>query len=92
MINLIVTVTHFFLLIFKSKKSLICEVAVLKKEVEILKRKRKNRTLTDNYDRVFFILIHLVQNIKDHISIVKPETVLRWQREIIRGNWTYNRI
>ena len=89
MLNFIVTFTKIFLSIFKSKKSLICEIALLKKEIEILKRKRKKRTLTNHYYRLFFTLLNMLTNIKDRISIVKPETVLRWQREIIKNNWTF---
>jgi transposase InsO family protein len=32
----------------------------------------------------------MIANIKDSISIVKPETVLKWQRMIIKKNWTFN--
>jgi len=62
MINFIVTFTKIFLFIFKSKKSLICEIALLKKEIEILKRKK--RTLTKHYDRLFFTILNKVANIK----------------------------
>ncbi|MGD9202438.1 MAG: hypothetical protein PVI26_12805, partial [Chitinispirillia bacterium] len=90
MINLIVAFTNIFLSIFKSKKSLICEIALLKKEIEILKRKRKKRALTNHFDRLFFVFLNKITNIKDHITIVKPETVLRWQkRNIIKRFWTY---
>jgi hypothetical protein len=89
MINLIVAFTSIFLSIFKSKKFLICEIALLKKDVEILKRKKKKRTLTNHFDRLFFVILNKIANIKDHISIVKPETVLRWQRFIIKKFWTY---
>ncbi|MGD9200982.1 MAG: hypothetical protein PVI26_05435 [Chitinispirillia bacterium] len=34
---------NIILLISKSKRNLVCEVALLKKEIEILKRKRKKR-------------------------------------------------
>jgi len=29
-------------------------------------------------------------NIKDKISIVKPETLLKWQRQLIKSFWTFN--
>ena len=40
---------------------------------------------------MFFVILNRVVNIKDKISIVKPETVLKWQRMIIKRLWTYNR-
>ena len=76
---------------FKSKRNLVCEIAMLKKEIEILKRKRKKRIITNHFDRLFFIILNKVTNIKNKISIVKPETVLKWQRMIIKRLWTYNR-
>jgi hypothetical protein len=88
MIKFIVSFSNIFLSIYKSKKSLICEIALLKKEIEILKRKRKKRVLTNHFDRLFFVILNKITNIKDHISIVKPETVLRWQRNIIKQFWT----
>ena len=90
MINLMVAFTNIFISIFKSKKSLICEIALLKKEIEILKRKRKKRTLTNHFDGLFFVILNKIANIKDHITIVNPETVLRWQRNIIKRFWTYD--
>jgi len=33
--------------------------------------------------------LNKIGKIKDHITIVKPETVLRWQRNIIKGFWTF---
>jgi hypothetical protein len=60
----------------------------LKKEIEILKRKRKKRVVTNHFDRLFFVILNKIANIKDHISIIKPETILRWQRNIIKQFWT----
>jgi hypothetical protein len=85
----LINFTNLFLKLFKSKKSLVCEIALLKKEIEILKRNIKKRTFTNHFDRLFFTILNKVANIKDRISIVKPETVLRWQREIIKRNWTF---
>jgi len=43
MVNLICALIKIILCIFKSKRILVCEIALLKKENEILKRKRKKR-------------------------------------------------
>ena len=82
MINLISTFIKIILCIFKSKRILVCEIALLKKEIEILTRKRKKRIITNHFDRLFFTILNKVANIKDRIPIVKPETVLKWQRMI----------
>ncbi len=91
MVVLILTFTKLFFNLFKSKKALNCENAMLKKELQILRRKIKTKRITTtDKDRIFFILLQVITNIKDRISIVKPETVLKWQRIIIKNNWTYS--
>ena len=90
MLNFFLSIIKLFLSIFRAKKSLICEIALLKKELEILKRKSAGkRVVTNHFDRLFIIILNKATNIKDHISIVKPETVLRWQRDLIRRLWTF---
>ena len=90
MINLLCSLIKIILCIFKSKRILVCEIALLKKEIEILKRKRKKGIKTNCFDRLFFVILNKIGNIKEHISIVKPETLLQWQRMIIKRFWTYN--
>ncbi len=63
---------------------------MLKKELQILQRKNRTKRKTNHQDRIFFIILNTIVSIKDRISIVKPETVLRWQRMIIKSNWTFN--
>ena len=93
MINFFYSITKLLLSIFRSKKYLICEIALLKKEIEILKRKNAvKRVVTNHFDRLFIIGLNKVLSIKDYISIVKPETVLRWQRNIIRKLWTFKNL
>ena len=75
MFNLLCSCIKIILSIFKTKRFLICEIAMLKKEIEILKRKQKKKVNTNCFDRLFFVILHKIANIKDRITIVKPETV-----------------
>ena len=91
MINFLFSITKLLFCLFQSKKSLVCENVLLKKEIEILKRKTSGkRIFTSHFDRLFIIILNKTANIKNHISIVKPETVLHWQRMIIKRLWTFN--
>jgi hypothetical protein len=63
MINFICSFTKIILGIFKSKRFLICEIAMLKKEIEILKRKHKKKIITNHFDRLFFIILNKMANI-----------------------------
>ncbi len=61
MINFFLTFTKLFFSIFKSKKLLVCEIAMLKKELQILKRKTKTKKFsTTHEDRIFFILLQMI--------------------------------
>jgi len=76
--------------LFKSKKDLIVQICLQKKEVEILIRKNQKKRLKIHYtDRIVFSILNRICPIKKSISIVKPETVLRWQRQLIKHFWTY---
>ena len=78
-------------LLFQSKKNLIIQLCLQKKEIEILKRQNQKRKLIfKNSDRIVFAVMNRVSDIKEHISIVKPATVLRWQKQLIKRFWTYN--
>jgi len=65
-------------------------MSIIKKENEILKRKHMNKKiLLKQADRVFFVILNSLANIRDHITIVKPETLLKWQKMFIKGLWTF---
>ena len=80
MLNFFFSITKLFLSFFQLKKTLICEIALLKKEIEILKRRNnKKRIVTNHFDRLFVGLNKII-SIKEYISIVKPETVLQGEK------------
>jgi hypothetical protein len=85
--------TFLFKIIFnlsRSKKNLLIKVTILEKEVEILKRKRQGkRVIPEQVDRIIFVIMNLVFNIKDQISTFMPNTLLKWQRNITKGHWTF---
>jgi hypothetical protein len=76
--------------LLKSKKNLLLQVCLYKKELEILKRQNQRKRLNIQYsDRVIFSIFNRIGNIKDILTIVKPETVLLWQKLMIKRFWTY---
>ena len=76
--------------LFKSKKDLIIQNSLQKKEIEILLRKKhKKRLKLHHSDRIIFSLLNKVGHIKETISIVKPETLCKWQRQLIKHFWTF---
>ena len=76
--------------LFKSKKQLSIQNCLQKKEIEILLRQNQKKRLNIFHsDRIILSVINAAGHIKETISIVKPETVLRWQRELIKKFWTF---
>jgi hypothetical protein len=76
--------------LLKSKKNLFLEVFLYKKELEILKRQNQKKRLPIQYsDRIIFSILNRIGNIKDILTIVKPETILLCQKQIIKRFLTY---
>jgi hypothetical protein len=64
----------------------------LKKELEIKNRKKEDlRKKISNSDRLCLIILNTISNIKHKISIIKPETLLKWQHNYIKYIWKFKR-
>jgi transposase InsO family protein len=69
---------------------LFCYFATIEKEREILNRKKPERLSLKDSDRFFLSLIHRISGqAKNLVRIVEPETLLKWQRMLIRKFWTF---
>ncbi len=63
------------------------ENLLLRRQILVLRRSVK-RVRLDDGDRAFWVAVHRwLEDWKDHVVIVKPETVLRWHREAFRAFW-----
>jgi hypothetical protein len=86
MIALLATLLRFILHAFRSKRNILTENALLKKENEILARKMgKKRVHFDFFDKAFLVILHRAADIKYRLTLVKPETLLSWQRTLNVG-------
>jgi hypothetical protein len=73
---------------FKSKLRLEAENAVLRHQLNVLKRRLRGRVQLTNYDRWFFIqLYRWFPTILEVLTIIRPETLLRWHRAGFRSYW-----
>ena len=89
MVLFFASLLRLFLHAFGSRSAVLAENAALWKENEILLRKvGKKRVRFSFYDRLFFVVLNRGADIKDRLTLVKPETVLGWQRTLIRRFWT----
>jgi transposase InsO family protein len=76
--------------LFKSKSRLGAENAVLRREVIILRRKVRGRVHLTNGDRFFFVqLYQWFPSVLNIITIIRPETLVRWHRAGFRRYWRW---
>jgi hypothetical protein len=74
----------------KSRASLEAENLVLRQQVIVLSRKSRSRVQLRNIDRLIFVwLYRFFPAILNAITVVKPETVIRWHRCGFRAYWRW---
>jgi transposase InsO family protein len=75
---------------FKSKVRLEAENATLRHQLVVLRRKLKGRARLANNDRQFFVQMYqCFPSILKVITIVRPETLVRWHRAGFRRYWRW---
>jgi hypothetical protein len=76
-----------------TKKELMARILLLQKENTILKRSleaKRKRARFNFGDRMFYsILNRITDKTRYHITLVKPETVLKWIRRFTKGYWRF---
>ena len=91
MFKFVLAILRIIILLFSAKRmNIVIANAILKKENEILKRKRTDRIKFRFFDRLFYALIcKMSEKGKEYVTLIKPETVLKWQRKLIKKFWTF---
>src|SRR5450759_2152887 len=75
---------------FKSKSRLEAENAVLRHQLIVLQRKVRGRAHLTNNDRWFVVqMYHWFPSILKVVTIVEPETLVRWYRAGFRRYWRW---
>jgi hypothetical protein len=75
---------------FESKLRLEAENAVLRHQLIVLRRRPHGRVSLTNHDRLFFIqLYRWFPAILKVLTIIRPETVVRWHRAGFRCYWRW---
>src|ERR1700760_4891479 len=75
---------------FKSRLRLEAENAVLRHQLMVLRRRLQGRIRLTNHDRWFFIQMYRwFPSILSVLTIVRPETLVRWHRAGSRRYWRW---
>ena len=76
--------------LFRSKTSLAAEILALRHQLNVLRRASPRRPVFSNFDRMIFVCLYrIAPRILDALTIVEPETVIRWHRAGFRSFWRW---
>jgi hypothetical protein len=90
MIALLIFVLKLLISSFKSHRRLEAENAALRQQLLLLQRKVRGRAQLANSDRLFFIqLYRWFPSILTTMTIIRPETLVRWHRGGFRRYWRW---
>ena len=90
MIGLLCLFLAFVVAPFKSKSRLEAENAALRHQLIVLRRKMQGRVRLTNSDRLFFMqLYRWFPSILKVLTIIRPETLVRWHRAGFRRYWRW---
>jgi hypothetical protein len=74
--------------LFRSRASLEAEILVLRHQLSVLQRKAPGKPAFRSVDRfILSVLYRVVPSVLDALTIVRPETVIRWHRAGFRAWW-----
>ena len=90
MIALLIFLLRLLVLPSKPKRGLEAENAALRRQLAILQRKVRSRVRLTNSDRLFFVLLYRwFPSILKTMTIIQPETLVRWHRAGFGRYWRW---
>src|SRR6476646_76149 len=76
--------------LFRSRASLLAEILVLRHQLNIQRRHLPKRQTFSATDRLIFaVLYRLKPTVINALAIVKPATVIKWQRAGFQSYWRW---
>jgi transposase InsO family protein len=90
MIAFLILFLHVLVLPFKIRVRLEAEIALLRHQLNVLRRQAPLKPRLTVADRLVFVwLYHLFPAVLNAVTIVQPETVIRWHRTGFRLYWRW---
>jgi hypothetical protein len=77
---------------FRSRLAKEAEIAVLRHQVEVLRRQVSRLDLEPADRAVLALLSRLLPRTRWSAFVVTPASILRWHRELVRRRWTYPKL
>ena len=90
MLELLSLLIHALAAPFRTQAQLEAEITLLRHQLNVLQRQASTRPRVTAADRLLFVwLCRLFPSLRNAITIVRPETVLRWHRSGFRLYWRW---
>src|ERR1700704_680918 len=90
MIGFLILLLHVVISPFKTQARLEAEIVLLRHQLNVLRQRRPSRPKLTVADRLLFVwLYRLVPSGLNPVTIVQPETVIRWHRTGFRLYWRW---
>ena len=90
MIAFLILFLHVLVSPFKTRARLEAEIALLRHQLNVLRRQAPLKPRLTVADRLVFVwLYHLFPAVLNAVTIVQPETVIRWHRTGLRLYWRW---
>src|SRR5450756_1862982 len=77
---------------FRSRVAKDVEIAVLRHQLEVLRRQVSRLDLEPADRAVLALLSGLLPRVRWSAFVVTPATILRWHRDLVRRRWTYPKL
>src|SRR5258707_11030974 len=90
MIAFLILFLHVLVLPFKARAQLEAEIVVLRHQLKVLRRRVPSKPKLAIVDRLLLVWLHrLFPSVLNAVTIVQPETVIRWHRTGFRLYWRW---
>jgi transposase InsO family protein len=74
--------------LFRSRAALEAEILTLRQQINVLRRTAPKKQTFSTTDRLIFVCLYRLRpGVRDALAIVRPETVVKWQRAGFRVYW-----
>jgi hypothetical protein len=88
LIGFLILLVHVLVSPFKTQARLEAEIVLLRRQLSVLRQRVSSKPRLTVADRLLFVwLYRLFPSVLNAVTIVQPETVIRWQRMGFRLYW-----
>src|SRR3977135_1564599 len=90
MVAFLILFLHVLISPFKTRARLEAEIVLLRHQLNVLRRRVPSKPKLTMADRLLFVwLYRLLPSVLNAVTIIQPETVIRWHRTGFRLYWRW---